>query len=81
MGFTLGKLQKSSYEKLLNDKIFEKYKMTSSFVSSKQVKSRLVKGLDESGKEVANWDLNVLVSAGGILSNVTDLSKFVNAQF
>ncbi len=81
LGFTLGKLQKSSYEKLLNEKIFRKYKMTSSFIGSKQIKSRLVKGLDESGKEVANWDFDVLAGAGGILSNVTDLSKFVNAQF
>ncbi len=81
LGFTLGKLQKSSYEKLLNEKIFKKYKMTNSFVGSKQVKSRLVKGLDESGKEVVNWDFDVLVGAGGILSNVTDMSKFVNAQF
>ncbi len=55
--------------------------MTNSFVGSKQVKSRLVKGLDESGKEVVNWDFDVLVGAGGILSNVTDMSKFVNAQF
>ena len=81
LGFTLGKVQKSSYEKLLNEKIFKKYKMTSSFVNNKLVKNRLVKGLDESGKEVSHWDFDVLAGGGAILSNVTDLSKFVNAQF
>jgi len=45
------------------------------------VKDKLVKGFDGKGDETANWDLNVLVGAGGILSSAEDLARFANAQF
>ena len=32
-------------------------------------------------KKCPNWDLSVLMGAGGILSTVEDLSKFAIAQF
>lgn len=41
----------------------------------------LVKGRNAKGKEISYWDLNALVGAGGIYSNVMDLSKFVLANF
>lgn len=81
LGYTLGLSQKTSFQKLLQKKIFDKYKMTSSFTSSQNLGNRLVKGLDENGKAVSNWDFDVLFSAGGILSTTEDLVKFANAQF
>ncbi len=81
LGFTLTKISGKSYESLLQDFIFSKYKMTNSTTKKDQLKQVLVKGLDEKGNEVSNWDLSVLVGAGGILSNVDDLSKFAIAQF
>jgi CubicO group peptidase (beta-lactamase class C family) len=41
----------------------------------------LVKGLDEEGLPTPNWNLNAFTPAGGILSNVKDLSSFASAQF
>lgn len=83
LGYTLGLLQNSSYEELLSDKIFKKYGMTNSYGSLNQVRTEFVKGLDSDGNFVHNWewDSDVLLGAGGILSTVVDLAKFVKAQF
>jgi CubicO group peptidase (beta-lactamase class C family) len=83
LGYTLGILYKSCYEELVSDKIFEKYGMINSYANVSQVKAELVKGLDNDGNFVPNWewDSAVLIGAGGILSTVADLAKFANAQF
>src|SRR5690554_2008301 len=81
LGYTLGLLQKTSFQKLLQKKIFDKYKMTNSFTSSQNLGNKLVKGLDENGEIVSNWDFDVLFGGGGILSTTEDLVKFANAQF
>ena len=83
LGYALGVMQKSNYKKILKDEIFYKYKMTGSFTCAceSEVETGLVRGLDNDGNEVSNWDFDVLSGAGGILSTVTDLSKFVNAHF
>ncbi len=41
----------------------------------------LVTGLDAAGKDTPNWDFQVIVGAGGILSSVHDMSLFAKAQF
>jgi len=41
----------------------------------------LVVGRNASGAETSNWNMNSLVAAGGILSNVEDMTKFTLAQF
>lgn len=81
LGYTLGLSQKTSFQKLLQKRIFDKYKMTHSFTSSQNLENRLVKGLDTNGEIVANWDFDVLFGGGGILSTAEDLAKFVQAQF
>ena len=81
LGFILEEVSKSNYEKLVQEKIFSKYKMTSSTTDRKVVKDKLVKGLNKFGEETQNWDMNVLIGAGGILSSVNDLAKFGKAQF
>ncbi len=81
LGYTLGLSQKSSFQKLLQKRIFDKYKMTNSFTTSQNLDNRLVKGLDENGEVVSNWDFDVLFGGGGILSSTEDLVKFANAQF
>ncbi len=42
---------------------------------------QIISPLDYEGNETSHWDLNALVAAGGILSNVEDLSKFIVAHF
>lgn len=81
LGFSLTEIAKSSYENLLQEKIFLKYKMFNSTTIREKVHKTLIKGLDFEGNETSNWDFDVLVGAGGILSSVNDLSKFASAQF
>lgn len=81
LGYTLGLSQKTIFQKLLQKRVFDKYKMKNSFVTSQNLENKLVKGLDENGKTVSNWDFDVLFGGGGILSTTEDLAKFANAQF
>lgn len=81
LGYTLGLSQKTSFQNLLQKKVFDKYRMTNSVTNSKNLGNRLVKGLSKNGEIVSNWDFDVLFGAGGILSTTEDLAKFANAQF
>lgn len=81
LGYVISKIENKSYEDLLQEKIFRKYKMTNSTTDRVKIEERLVKGIGVSGSEVSNWDLAVLMGAGGILSSAEDLSKFAIAQF
>lgn len=83
LGYVLCQTKGTTYENLLQKHIFAKYKMKSSTTQLKKVNQNIVNGLDENGNESPNWiwDSSSLVSAGGILSNAEDLSKFISAQF
>ena len=81
LGYTLGLSEKSSFQELLQQKVFDKYKMTNSYTSSQNLGSKLVKGLNTNGEIVSNWDFDVLFGGGGILSTTEDLAKFATAQF
>lgn len=80
LGYTLSKIANSSYQDLLQSRITSKYEMNHTTVLRSDIKDLLVKGRN-GGTIVPNWDLAVLEGAGGILSNVEDLSKFAIAQF
>jgi len=81
LGFVLSEINNSTYEHLLQTRIFEKHHMYSSTTSRSSVMDKLVMGLNENGKEVSNWDMSVLMGAGGILSTTEDLTKFAIAHF
>jgi CubicO group peptidase (beta-lactamase class C family) len=81
LGYTLGLSQKTSFQNLLQTKVFDKYGLTQSYTSSEDLGDRLIKGLDYEGYEVTNWDFDVLFGGGGIISSTEDLSKFAIAQF
>lgn len=81
LGHTLGISQKKSFSDLLKEDIFIKYEMNNSFTSLDQVSEKLVKGLNEKGQEISNWEFDVLFGGGGILSTSEDLVKFAKAQF
>jgi len=81
LGYILAEYTNSTYDKLLHEQIFSRYEMMSSTTDRAKINSVLVKGLDNRGNETPNWDFDVLVGAGGILSSVFDLSKFALAQF
>lgn len=81
LGYTIGISQKKTLQDLFENRIFKKYKMINSFTNNKSIGKQLVKGLDEKGVEIANWDFDVLLGAGGILSTTSDLVQFAQAQF
>ena len=81
LGYTISKIYEMSYEDLIQQFIFSKFKMNSSFLAADKVDKRLVKGLNEKGDITPNWDLSAMSSSGGILSNVEDLVRFGTAHF
>ena len=81
LGFELANMSKSSYENLLQEKIFLKYRMVNSTSKREELKSKLIKGLNPYGETTSNWDFDVLAGGGAIFSTVEDLSKFGLAQF
>ncbi len=81
LGYVLCTIADQDYQTLLQRYIFSKFKMSHSTTLRDNIAAQLVKGLNAKGEETPNWDLAVLVAAGGILSTVEDLSKFAMAQF
>ena len=81
LGHTLGLSQKLTFNDLLIKRIFNKYKMQNTHTSLNGIENNLVKGLDDKGQEVSNWQFDVLFGGGGILSTTEDLAKFAQAQF
>ena len=81
IGYTLSKMEHTTYENLLQHKIFSKFNMSNSTSAINKINGDLVKGLNTEGKEVSNWEFSVLAGAGAIFSTVEDLSQFAIAQF
>ena len=81
LGYTLSKIENVTYESLLKNKIFSKYDMRNSTTDITTIKGNLVKGLNNEGIEVPNWEFSVLAGAGAIFSTVEDLSQFAISQF
>ena len=81
LGYTLSQIYDLRYEELFKLNIFSKYKMNNSTFKIELLDKKLVKGLDEKGRNTSNWDLSVIASAGGVLSNVEDLAKYGIAHF
>ena len=80
LGHTLGLSQKTSFQELLQQQIFDKFEMSNSFTSNQNLEGKLVLGLSESGEPESNWSFDVLFGGGGILSTTEDLAKFVISQ-
>jgi len=81
LSYVLELSQKQSFKELLQQKVFDKYKMSNTYMDRSNLKNELVIGLDKNGTEAENWDFDILFGAGGVLSSVRDLSKFVSAHF
>jgi len=81
LGHTLGLSQGRSFEELLQERVFDRYGMSSSFTRSADAGGRLVKGLNADGDITSNWDFDVLAGGGGVLSTTADLGSFAMAQF
>lgn len=81
LGYVLSNKTQMTFEEMLQKEIFSKYGMDVSTTIRSKVEDKLVKGLNDEGEVVSNWDMAVHIGAGGILSSVNDLTKFALAQF
>lgn len=81
LAMTLMKVYKKDLETLYQEKIFKKYGMLHSTTIRKDNEPDLVKGIDDEGKTVSRWDMNAFTGTGGIVSSVSDMAKYVQAQF
>ena len=80
LGYSLAQIEKTNYHTLLQKRITDKYDMVHTTTDRSEIGDLLVPGRN-GGTIVPNWDLAVLMGAGGIISSTEDLSKFVLAQF
>jgi CubicO group peptidase (beta-lactamase class C family) len=81
LGYLIQIKTRQPFDKLLQTMVFSKYNMEFSTIDKKKIAEKLVKGHNEKGKPVLNWNCNAITSAGACLSTTNDLSKFVMANF
>jgi len=81
LGHTLGYIENTPYEELLDKYVISMYEMTSTSLDKNKLKDSLVPGINNNGEVATNWDLKAFNPAGGILSSVEDLSRFAQANF
>lgn len=81
LGTIIGVSQKTTYRELIQQLIFDPYEMTATYTSATGIENRMIKGMQEDGNEVANWDWDAFAGTGCIISSVIDLSTFALAQF
>ncbi len=80
LGYVLAHSQKTSYDKLLKQSVFEKYGLKYSFLYQKTYENLIVKSRNMADSLTVNWTLNAFNPAGGVVSNIQDMSKFALAQ-
>ena len=71
----------TDYESALQQLVCHQLGLNSTTVNRNLLLEFLVKGRNRKGKGIPYWDMNALVGAGGIYSNVEDLAKFALANF
>lgn len=81
LGDALSRLYDQKVEDIVQQRIFDPYKMELSTFNRSEVEQLLVPPLDDRGKPTSNWDMNVFNSTGGIISTVGDLSRFMKRHF
>lgn len=69
------------YGRLLDSLIFNPLGMQETTIDVSETGDNLVRGLNQVGATTSNWDMAGMEGAGAILSNVSDMSKFIRMQF
>ncbi len=81
LAYVLAEIEDTSFEELLQQRIFDKYDMLNSTTEKGEVDGEIVPGLDPEGNVTSNWEFASLKGAGAILSTIEDLANFGLAQF
>jgi CubicO group peptidase (beta-lactamase class C family) len=81
LGYALAQAVHTTYWELVNEKILQPLGMTMSGTEfTKAMRAHLALGHDEMGVDAKNWDMNVLVGAGGIRSTANDMLRYLKAN-
>lgn len=81
LGHALALKAKTSYEDLVIKRICQPLGLQNTRITlNAGMRSRLVKGFDETGKPTSNWDLPTLAGAGALRSTAGDMLKFLAAN-
>lgn len=81
LAFTLTEMSDTSFEVLLQERLFKPYQMTNSSSARHKLVARLVQGQNTQGEKTPNWEFDALAGAGAVYSTVEDMAKFALAQF
>ena len=81
LGHALARATGQSYEELVRERVLAPLRMTNTSVTlTPPMRERLALGHGPQGGVVANWTIPTLAGAGALLSTVTDMLKFVDAN-
>ena len=80
LGYAVTERTQKSYGALLDEWVFEPYKMTNSTLDTATISNRYVSGITSEGQPGVHWNLEMLSPAGGVLSTAEDLSRFALAH-
>jgi D-alanyl-D-alanine-carboxypeptidase/D-alanyl-D-alanine-endopeptidase len=81
LGHVLARVNGSSYEVLVRERILDPLGMNNTAITlSDDMRHWLVKGHDQAGNVVSNWDIPTLAGAGALRSDVSDMLKFIAAN-
>jgi CubicO group peptidase (beta-lactamase class C family) len=81
LGYLVSVIMKRDYEKLLQKIICRPYGMKNTSTNINKIRSHLVSGKDKNGNTIDNYDLGILSPSGGAFSNISDMTKFIQANF
>jgi CubicO group peptidase (beta-lactamase class C family) len=81
LGYLLTQISGKNYESLLKTKVCKPYKLKSTTTDINKIRRKLVAGQDQKGNRIENYDLGVLSASGGVFSNVSDLERYIRANF
>ncbi|GAA5522393.1 beta-lactamase family protein [Aliifodinibius salicampi] len=81
LGYVLTHVEDQSYEKMLQQRIFQPLDMPQTTTQRTLVAEKLVPGLTKRGNIATNWDLGAIPGAGALLSTAVDMARFGSANF
>jgi CubicO group peptidase (beta-lactamase class C family) len=76
LSYMLSRIEGRPFAKLVAERIFEPLEMVNSSFDVCELRTLVVKGLDEQGNVCKHWDGGVLAGCLGIVSTAEDLSRF-----
>ncbi|MBK9255141.1 MAG: beta-lactamase family protein [Saprospiraceae bacterium] len=80
LGYTLAKINGSSYTTLYEKYIFSAHDMKNSFITQLNNDTKIINAYDNKNEIAPKWSLQSMSPAGGIASNMKDMINFAKAQ-